>query len=448
MERNLVFRGKTVNDVWEKGYKALARQAAAGVRQGSRDGDVVGEILNATFVVEDPTRMIVSSDIRKMPMRYAVGELMWYLSGSNKTSDISQFSSVWNNLSDDGEHANSSYGYRIHSKFGIDQWEAVKEMLKKDPLSRQAIIHIKAPEDNVVLTPTKDLPCTLSLQFFIRDELVKVDGDKGLYEPKLHLTVHMRSNDIWTGTPYDMFSFCCMQVKMAMELGVGVGTYTHTAGSLHLYERNYKEIDTSINTYDEMVDKTLQDVENLIKREGTYMFDENGEPLPFSVILDELKEAVTNNVELWDGCTRAARRVDTHDSKDACEIDEFDDYANIKKPEFKISWEDLQEQLGKVIAVDFDGCLCKDKYPLIGSPNLPLIKELIKIRKKGGKVILNTCRSGELLDKAVEFCEMYDLEFDAVNTNLPEIIEYFGYDTRKIWATEYWDDKAVKVEKR
>ena len=72
---------------------------------------------------------------------------------------------------------------------------------------------------------TKDTPCTLSLQFLLRDG-------------RLNLTTTMRSNDVWTGVPYDMFSFCSMQVMMAMTLGVGVGTYTHQAGSLHIYERN------------------------------------------------------------------------------------------------------------------------------------------------------------------------------------------------------------------
>ena len=60
----------------------------------------------------------------------------------------------------------------------------------------------------------------------------------------------MRSNDIWMGVPYDMFSFCFLQVKMAMELGVEVGTYTHYAGSLHMYKRDYdvalKNMDASV----------------------------------------------------------------------------------------------------------------------------------------------------------------------------------------------------------
>ena len=35
-----------------------------------------------------------------------------------------------------------------------------------------------------------------------------------------------------------MFQFTCMQILMAMQLGLEIGTYTHIAGSLHLYERD------------------------------------------------------------------------------------------------------------------------------------------------------------------------------------------------------------------
>ena len=219
----IVLSGKTVNEVWEKAFDALSIQASEGFQDSSRDGSVVGEFLDAVMIVADPTRNIVTSPIRKMPMRYAVGELAWYLSGSNRVADISQYAKKWFEISDDGETNNSAYGYRIFEKFGFDQWEYVKGLMKKDPNTRQAVIHIKDASD----TPTKDTPCTVYLQFFLRDN-------------KLNLSVHMRSNDIWMGVPYDMFSFCFLQVKMAMELGVEIGTYTHYAGSLHMYQRDYE----------------------------------------------------------------------------------------------------------------------------------------------------------------------------------------------------------------
>ncbi|MBQ6090767.1 MAG: hypothetical protein IJL07_05875 [Lachnospiraceae bacterium] len=96
----------------------------------------------------------------------------------------------------------------------------------------------------------------------------------------------------------------------------------------------------------------------------------------------------------------------------------------------------------RIIAVDFDGTLAFGKCPETKDPNEHLIKWLIQQRIKGNKVILWTNRSGDLLDEAVRFCRIYGLEFDAVNENLPEMIEAYGNDSRKISADHYIDDRS------
>ena len=100
-----------------------------------------------------------------------------------------------------------------------------------------------------------------------------------------------------------------------------------------------------------------------------------------------------------------------------------------------------------IIAVDFDGCLASaGTWPEVGEPNEALINWLICLRKRGDKVILWTCRADEALQKAVEFCKVHGLEFDAVNDNIPEIVEMYGVNSRKITADYYIDDKAVVVK--
>lgn len=213
---------ETATEAFDYWYSELENQANNGFKDSSRDGEVVGEILNAITVITDPTHGIVQSKLRKMPIRYALGELLWYIAGSNKLTDISHYSDAWARLSDDGETCNSAYGYQIRKAFGFDQWEYIKIKLKKNSNDRQAVIHIKDPQNK----SKKDVQCTVALQFFVR-------------EGKLYMTVYMRSNDIWTGFPYDIFSFTALQVLMAFELGVDIGEYTHIAGSLHLYGRNW-----------------------------------------------------------------------------------------------------------------------------------------------------------------------------------------------------------------
>ena len=91
----------------------------------------------------------------------------------------------------------------------------------------------------------------------------------------------------------------------------------------------------------------------------------------------------------------------------------------------------------------FDGTLCRDCYPKIGEANEGLIRRLKELRMQGDRLILWTCRSGERLEEALFFCMARGLIFDAVNENLPETIEQFGGDSRKIFADVYIDDRCL-----
>ena len=97
-----------------------------------------------------------------------------------------------------------------------------------------------------------------------------------------------------------------------------------------------------------------------------------------------------------------------------------------------------------IIAVDFDKTISLGDWPDVGPENKPVMDALKERKRRGDKVILWSCRGGDELSSAVAWCRCHGLEFDAVNENLPEILEAWGYqDTRKIYADEYWDDRAV-----
>ena len=66
--------------------------------------------------------------------------------------------------------------------------------------------------------------------------------------------------------------------------------------------------------------------------------------------------------------------------------------------------------------------------------------------KQGNKLILWTCRAGDALDLAIHWCRQQDLEFDAINDNLPETIEKYGHNSRKITCDYYIDDRALMPE--
>ena len=94
------------------------------------------------------------------------------------------------------------------------------------------------------------------------------------------------------------------------------------------------------------------------------------------------------------------------------------------------------------IAVDFDGTIVEHRYPRIGE-EIPFATATLKmLTNERHRLILWSVREGKLLEEAVEWCRKWELEFDAVNENLPEIIERYGSDGRKIYADVYIDDKS------
>ena len=202
-------------------------------------GQKVKEILAASFTILNPRDRIPYVAGRKFSVTYMVAELLWYLSGNDKTEWIAKYSKFWKDISDDGVTANSAYGARLfkeHPKIAggrLNQWEYVVNELKRDPDSRRAVMHLRVPDDSV--DAKLDVPCTLALQFFIRDG-------------KLHQIVNMRSSDVIFGIAYDIPAFTLFQELLANELGVELGAYTHMSNSLHIYERHFHMAETILKT--------------------------------------------------------------------------------------------------------------------------------------------------------------------------------------------------------
>lgn len=124
-----------------------------------------------------------------------------------------------------------AYGSRIAGDLG-----QLVNLLQRDPDSRQAVLSIFDSDRDLGRQDLKDVPCTVAIQFFVRND------EHPMYSaPALNMWVVMRSNDAWLGLPYDLGQFSLLQFAVANALGVRVGTYTHSVGSMHLYERNWED---------------------------------------------------------------------------------------------------------------------------------------------------------------------------------------------------------------
>lgn len=208
--------GTSLDDLLIELYKALPSQGLK--NRGSRGENT--ELLGVTLRLENPRARLSRSEDRGKPFS-AIGELLWYLSGSDKLEFIEPYIPRYRNDAEEGILP-GAYGPRLFAMDGgIDQLSNVANLLKERPGSRRAVVQLFCASD--LVTHRKEIPCTTTLQFHLR-------------EGKLHMSTNMRSNDAYYGLPHDVFCFTMLQEMMARRLGAALGNYIHHAGSMHVYD--------------------------------------------------------------------------------------------------------------------------------------------------------------------------------------------------------------------
>ena len=216
--------GYTANDEWFRTLAAILK-----LRKGVAPRDLqTYEILNHRTIV-DMTQPIVTYDERQKHnnmFKFMPAEAAFILTGRNTVGMISKYSDLITQFSDDGYFFNGAYGPMI-----IRQFTYIVDELIKDIDTRQAVATIWSPNPR----PSKDIPCTISAQFMVRDN-------------KLHCFDTMRSSDVWLGWPFDVFNFtmCSAFVSLLYKLRTGhalpLGNLYLTAASQHLYEKDYDKV--------------------------------------------------------------------------------------------------------------------------------------------------------------------------------------------------------------
>lgn len=183
------------------------------------------ETFGALLELRNP-RARLSRSFSKAKAFSPLGELFWYLAGSDSVDFIQHYIRNYAVMIGDEIKANGAYGPRIFGKDSIgkpdknSEWDRVMRTLREREGSRNALIQIY---DNSDAKPKNgDKPCTCTIQFAVRNQ-------------QLLMHTHMRSNDAFFGLPHDIFTFTMMQEIAARELGYGLGRYTHSVASLHLY---------------------------------------------------------------------------------------------------------------------------------------------------------------------------------------------------------------------
>lgn len=211
-------------DDWRFGYVDLVKRLA------NHPENVVDSRNGMTYEISDlvfqlgPDAIDIPLGVGRAPsLALAAAEAIQLCAGVGMpelTEAVSSKVAMYVRDSDGTVHGN--YGERVDMQI-VD----VVDKLRADPNSRQAVIQIWDKYlDSEHRTPMpRDIPCTVAIGFLVRGG-------------RLNTSVVMRSNDAWLGTPYDVFQFRQLQRTIARQVGRDVGTYTHHAISMHLYDKD------------------------------------------------------------------------------------------------------------------------------------------------------------------------------------------------------------------
>lgn len=194
------------------------------------------EILNMNLELKNVRDRLVTESWRKLNFPFAIAEWLGTMLGISELSFFTTFVHNYVDYSTDGKHVDGSYGERVIEPvpdnaftseiFNVNQFKAAIDMLKKNPDSRRAVVAIYNWMD-LYGYGGKNTPCTLNLQFLIRND-------------KLLMFTNMRSNDAVKGLTNDLIVFTMAQEFVANQLGLKCGSYFHNAASFHLYEEDWK----------------------------------------------------------------------------------------------------------------------------------------------------------------------------------------------------------------
>lgn len=183
------------------------------------------ELRYITLILENPKHRLVNAPTFHIEDALPRAVLCT-LSGELDLGSVSFYNPKACQFSDDGKTIPSNYGHRIRCLDQINQIDHIIALLKKDPNSRRAVIHIHKVGD----TEIRYAPCVDSLHFLIRNGALECQS-------------FWRSENALTLLPTNIFEFTLFQELIASELNIPVGRYVHSVSSLHYYLDDQPRLD-------------------------------------------------------------------------------------------------------------------------------------------------------------------------------------------------------------
>ncbi|MFB6839757.1 thymidylate synthase [Streptomyces sp. NPDC056361] len=195
-------------------------------------GNVAREVIGVSFRLSDPRQRLPYLASRKANPVFQFAEALWYLAGRRDLEMIGYYAPSMRSSSADGINlGGSAYGYTLFNPADGDTlspFERVLDLLRTEIDSKRGYLPVFSADEHAI-PDNADMACLAGLHLLVRDR-------------RLHMVCHMRANDLDCGLLSDVFSFTVIQEYAAIQLGLELGTYTHTIGSAHVNESNMERV--------------------------------------------------------------------------------------------------------------------------------------------------------------------------------------------------------------
>lgn len=235
----------------EEGYLQLLQEV---IDNGELRTDRTGTGTRSLFA-PDPVKFDISTSIalyttKKMPWKTVIKELLWFVKGHTDAKLLSeQGVKIWDAHTSDSflkqrglpyksGILGPGYGWQwrrfgapydealagsdatMGDSVGTDQIAYVEQLLKTDKYSRRIYLNAWNAKD---LDKMALVPCHVACQFY-------VDG-----QDRLSAHVYIRSNDLFLGNPFNVFSYAVLTHLLAIRCGLTPKDLTVSFGDAHVY---------------------------------------------------------------------------------------------------------------------------------------------------------------------------------------------------------------------
>lgn len=251
--RHLIYINKNTNsktvdtEYLELLYKVLSHGNIRDDRTNTGTLSLFGEQLKIDISTYAPLLTT-----KKIAWKACIIELLWFLSGETDSSILeSQNVHIWSGntsrqfLDSRGltnykvGELGPGYGWQIRysgaiypdKTGGVDQLKYIENLLKTDPFSRRIMWNLWNPID---LDKMALVPCHLQLQLYVEKK-----SDNKMY---LSGIVSMRSNDLFLGNPFNIFSYYVLIRILALKCDMEPNELILNIGDAHIYKNHIEQV--------------------------------------------------------------------------------------------------------------------------------------------------------------------------------------------------------------